>query len=124
MRTLSVIWLAVLLFPASVMGQEKQQGDNWMRAGYVALGAVSFADIELTGRAIERGLVERNPIYKPFVGTPGAIGLVNGAISASVGLGAYSLHKKGKRKEAKIVIWVWTAVRGLVVAHNIRELRR
>ncbi len=100
------------------------QSDPWMRGGYVALAAASLADIELTGRAIERGLEEKNPLYKPFVQQPGLLGLVNGAVSGVVGVGAYKLHKKGKRTEARILIWGWTALRAAVVIHNVRVLRR
>ncbi len=118
---LTIVTILAVLWAVPVRAQDKP--DHFMRAGYVSLTAVSFADIETTGRALERGLLERNPILQPFTGTPGAVGLVSGGLSAGVGLGAYQLHRKGKRTQARILIWTWTIVRGAVVIHNVRQLR-
>ncbi len=100
------------------------RADTFMKVGYVSLAAVSMADLELTGRGLERGLKESNPLLKPFAGSPGAAGLVSGALSAGIGIGAYRLDKDGKKKQARILLFAWTALRAVVVVHNIRELRK
>ena len=117
--------LFVLVFVLSASVAQAQEKPDWMmRAGYVSLAAVSMADIETTGRALELGLKEQNPIYKPFVSNPGMVGIVNGSITGAIGVAAHSLHKKGKKKEARIIVWSWTAVRAFVVFHNIREINK
>jgi hypothetical protein len=121
----AALFALLLCMPLSVSAQEKKDGPDWlMRSGYVALGAVSFADLELTGRCLATtGCRESNPIYKPLAGTPGAVGMLNGAISTSVGVASFALHKKGKRKAAKVIVWTWAAVRAGVVVYNVRQLR-
>jgi hypothetical protein len=123
MKRLLLIFV-LLSAAAPVCAQdEKPAPDPWMRAGFVSLAAVSLADIDSTARALERGLVERNHLYKPFTDTPAVLGLVNGAISGAVGLGAYSLHKRGHRKEARLIVWTWTAIKAAVVIWNVKQLK-
>ena len=100
-----------------------QQPADWsMRAGYVSLAALASADMVLTGAALERGFEERNPLLKPFAENPVSLGLAKGALTAGAGLVAYSLHKKGKRREARIFLWTMNLVTALVVIHNFRQL--
>jgi hypothetical protein len=123
--------IVVLLVPSVAAGQDTKP-DRSMRAAYVSLAAVSFSDIETTGRALERpGMSERNWFLKPFADSPGMVGLVSGGLSAGVGLAAYKLHKSGREsgnprkvKFARALIWTWTIARGVVVIHNVRELRK
>jgi hypothetical protein len=124
--------LIVLLLVPSVANAQETKPDYFMRAGYVTLSAVSFSDIETTGRALERpGMSESNWFLKPFADTPGMVGLVNGGLSAGVGLAAYRIHKSGREsgnprkvRFARALIWTWTIARGVVVIHNVRELRK
>jgi hypothetical protein len=117
------VWVLLCLFLPSLAFAQASTPDPWMRAGYVSLAAVSFADVDSTARALERGLVEKNPLYKPFTDKPAVLGLVNGAISGAVGLGAYSLHKRGHRKEARVIVWTWTAIKAAVVIWNVKQLK-
>lgn len=125
MRKIVAALLLSCFLAAPVAAQEQQKTDWGIGAAYISLAAVTVADIDTTGRAIERGLVEKNPLYKPFSDKPGMLGLVNGAVTGGVSLATHHfLFKKGKKKEAKIVIWAWTAVRAAVVVHNIKQLNK
>lgn len=119
------MWSSFLVLSLLTAQHPAPEPADWsFRLGLVTLAAVSFADLETTGRAIERGYTERNPLLRPFTDTPGVAGLVSGAISGGVALGAYQLHRKGKRTEARIVVWTWAAIRAAVVVHNVRQLRQ
>ncbi len=55
---------------------------------------------------------------------PGGIGLVNGAISGTVGLAVYRLHKSGRTRTARWVLWTLNAAKVAVVAWNYRQIQR
>jgi hypothetical protein len=125
MRTLITTLLTLTLFAVPVAAQQQQKTDWGMGAAYVALASVTVADIETTARAIERGYQEQNPLLKPLVSRPGLVGVVNGALTASIALASHHLfYKKGHTRIAKAVIWTWTGIRTIVVVHNIRALNR
>lgn len=118
------MWSSFLVLSLLTAQPPAPEPADWsFRLGLVTLAAVTASDLETTGRALERGLQERNPILKPFADSYGLAGLVSGAISGGVALGAYQLHRKGKRTEARIVVWTWAAIRAAVVVHNVRQLR-
>jgi hypothetical protein len=114
---------ALLLLATPAAAQEKT--DWGMGAAYVAAGTIAIMDIGTTERAAALGLQEKNPLYKPFVSKPGMVGLVNGTITGTVALlNHHFLFKKGKKKEAKIVMWTWNIARAAIVANNIRQINK
>lgn len=93
-----------------------------MKSGYVGLAALTTADMSLTGYALGKGFTEANPLYKPLADSPLALGLVNGAVSGTIGLLAYKLHKS-RPTLAKAFLWTMTGLKAVVVVHNYRVIR-
>jgi len=121
------------LLLVGLLAQAPEPPDRIMRAGYVALATVSFQDMYQSGQASQRKtLREGNAVLRPFFKS-GTLGLVDGAASGVIGLIGYKLHKADpnkcdvenarRRRNGKIFIWTWTAVRAGVVAWNAQRLR-
>lgn len=107
---------------AASAADESTTPDYVLRSGAVALSAFTVAEIEVTRAVLERGGREQNPLFRKISDSPGVLGLVNGAMTAGLGLVAAELDQRGKKTAARIWLWTMVAVKGFVLAHNWREL--
>lgn len=88
------------------------------------LGSLMTADAITTQQGLNQGLVEANPLMRPFV-TRGAAGQAAGS---ALGFGAclgtvYLLHQMHHHKAEKITLRLFVGGEGAVVGHNIAAIR-
>lgn len=109
---LFVVWLATV--PVA-----KPQLDVPLGAFAVA----QLADAVTTRVALGRGLVEANPVVRPFASSTPKLLLVKAGTVLAVRWAAGQVARSNP-KLAKVMVWVLTGVTVGVVAWNVRVMRK
>ena len=91
---------------------------------YISFAALQFLDLDSTGKALERGYTEGNPLMAHVVHHRGAAWAVKAATTAVTIVAAEQLWRRKHRKAAVLTMIAANVGYALVVSNNYRKAGR